>query len=221
VRSAVNAEARDSNVIAAMHVSAWHFAGIDHQPRPVMNLLEHAVAHSTGPAPWSFVLEHPAQGKVAFLVRTDGSISAYLRSGLRELWPAASVTPRRLPLLPGHAGAGASTWAHLLGATEMGIADLQQDTTRALVVVRSTLAGAAAARPLASRAGAVLVVADAPGRPSKDVRRAIRVLSGASPVIEAPWIPALRGVTSVPDSPAVRKAAAGVAAAIHEKWRDN
>lgn len=188
------------------------------------------------PGPWPVSVRY---GTFAFelIVSTDGSVSAapgtnltpeilkWIRpAGFVPMVPTESVvesaphapTPQ-LELLSAHPGSGTSTWAQLL--------DLQEVTVETrtglplLVVLRSTLAGTEAAKFYTSGAAALLVVADAPGKVPAPVARAIRVLEGAAPVVRVPWVPALRGMNVVPDGPAIKKAAAKVAAAVDKNRR--
>jgi hypothetical protein len=117
-----------------------------------------------------------------------------------------------------HPGAGATTWAGLLDAVELS--DPEQYPGRLLVVARTTLRGVQEAKTLTHRAGVVLMVADAPGKFPADVRRGIKVLSGAAPIVTVPWLPPLRGALRVPESPALAKATAKIAAAIRDNWKD-
>jgi len=117
-----------------------------------------------------------------------------------------------------HPGAGATTWAGLLNAVEL--TDPEQYPGRLLVVARTTLRGVQEAKTLTRRAGVVLMVADAPGKFPADVRRGIKVLSGAAPIVTVPWLPPLRGALTVPESPALAKASAKIAAAIRDNWKD-
>ena len=117
-----------------------------------------------------------------------------------------------------HPGAGATTWAGLLNAVEL--TDPEQYPGRLLVVARTTLRGVQEAKTLTRRAGVLLMVADAPGKFPADVRRGIKVLSGAAPIVTVPWLPPLRGALTVPESPALAKATAKIAAAIRDNWKD-
>ena len=119
-----------------------------------------------------------------------------------------------------HHSSGVSTWAELLDSTEITTPD--SHSGRLLLVARTTLRGVEEAKQLAYRAGAVLMVADAPGNVSADVRRGIKVLSGAAPIVRVPWVPALRGTLAVPpNNPAVAKAAAKIAAVVRGSWKES
>lgn len=106
-----------------------------------------------------------------------------------------------------HGGAGASTWAHLLGARDAGTAwpvpGPGGPRTLALVVARTSAQGVAAARDAAVQwasgdlPGVVLVGlvlgADAPGRLPRPLRGAVAALDGAYPVVvSAGWQEAWR-----------------------------
>ena len=100
-----------------------------------------------------------------------------------------------------HGGAGASTWAHILGVGDAGAAWPQHvNPTRALSVVvccRSTVAGLRAAQDVAIEwaAGALpgqlvglVVGADAPGRLPRELRDQLQITSGAfTHSIFVPW----------------------------------
>ena len=100
-----------------------------------------------------------------------------------------------------HGGAGASTWAHLLGAGDAGTAWPQHvNPSRALSIVvccRSTAAGLRAAQDVAIEwaSGALpgqlvglVVGADAPGRLPRELREQLQITSGAFPRYTfVPW----------------------------------
>lgn len=103
-------------------------------------------------------------------------------AGLRTVFVAA------------HGGAGATTWARVLGGTDGG-PEMPDDGVPVVLVARGSVAGIdAAKRILAAHAAAVacvLVVPAAPGRPHRTIRNELRVLGGAAPLVHAPWVPAL------------------------------
>jgi hypothetical protein len=75
-----------------------------------------------------------------------------------------------------------------------------------VVVCRSLPIGIAATKRVirqvgAARVRAVLVIADAPGKPVPAAAREQKVLAGAVPVVAVPWMPRLRGATEI--SPAL------------------
>jgi len=143
------------------------------------------------------------------LLRLDGSsvaegddASAWAGPGA----PLTAVTPAtgHTSLVGVHAGAGTSTWAHLLGLPEVELTDELAGSV--VLVCRSTPVGINAAKAAVHTLGkdavdAVLVVADAPGRPVPDAVREQRVLAGAVPVVPVPWMPRLRAVAEI--SPAL------------------
>lgn len=100
-----------------------------------------------------------------------------------------------------HGGAGASTWAHILGVGDAGAAWPQHvNPSRSLDIVaccRSTVAGLRAAQDVAIEwaAGALpgqlvglVVGADAPGRLPRELRDQLQITSGAFPhCIFVPW----------------------------------
>jgi len=143
------------------------------------------------------------------LLRPDGSsvaegddASAWAGPGA----PLTAVTPAtgHTSLVGVQAGAGTSTWAHLLGLPEVELTDELSGSV--VLVCRSTPVGINAAKAAIHTLGrdavdAVLVVADAPGRPVPDAVREQRVLAGAVPVVPVPWMPRLRAVAEI--SPAL------------------
>lgn len=112
--------------------------------------------------------------------------------------PAVSATrPAVVGVQP---GAGASAWAHLLDLPEARLTD--EHTSGVVLVCRSTPAGISAAKSAVHALGvaavnAVLVVADAPGKPVPAALREQRVLAGAVPVVPVPWMPRLRAVAEI------------------------
>lgn len=98
-----------------------------------------------------------------------------------------------------HGGAGATSWARLLGAGDAGVAwPRPTHTVDAVVVARSNRSGLRAAQFAAIQWAsgvvegvnllALLLVADAPGRMPKEVREFARLVKGAFPqVIEMGW----------------------------------
>ncbi|RII99118.1 hypothetical protein DZF96_00070 [Clavibacter michiganensis] len=101
-----------------------------------------------------------------------------------------------------HPAAGTTSWAQLLGLREAMADTPVNPEDRVLLVCRSVPAGLAQAKYAIwdlgrRRVAAVLVVADAPGRPVPAARRELKVVAGAAPVIFAPWVPALRGETEI------------------------
>ncbi|OII36117.1 hypothetical protein BIU98_00780 [Curtobacterium sp. MMLR14_010] len=141
------------------------------------------------------------------VLRLDGSsvaegddAAAWAGPGVQPVAPPRS----RQSLVGVHAGSGASTWALLLDLPE---AQLTDDPTGPVVLVcRSTPAGINVAKAAVHALGtdavdAVLVVADAPGKPVPAAVREQRVLAGAVSVVPVPWLPRLRAVAEI--SPAL------------------
>lgn len=111
---------------------------------------------------------------------------------------------KRASLVGAHAGSGSSIWALLLDLPEAALTD--ELAGPVILVCRSTPAGINAAKSAIHALGtaavdAVLVVADAPGKPVPAAAREQRVLAGAVPVVPVPWLPRLRAVAEI--SPAL------------------
>lgn len=170
----------------------------------------------------AFMLTLGVDGAVTTTALTDPRILEWLRPA-RGRAEAPVVDEQAIKVgwtLYGlHHGSGASTWAELLDSTEITTPDAASG--RLLLVARTTLRGVEEAKQLSYRAGAVLMVADAPGNVPADVRRGIKVLSGAAPIVRVPWAPALRGMLTVPQNSAVAKAAAKIAAAVRGSWKES
>lgn len=115
--------------------------------------------------------------------------------------PATATTAAHAAAVIGvHGSAGATTWAHLLSLPEAQLTD--EHTGHVVLVCRSTPAGIDAAKTAVHVLGtaavdAVLVVADAPGKPVPAAVREQRVLAGAVTVIPVPWLPRLRAVSEI------------------------
>lgn len=115
----------------------------------------------------------------------------------------APLTPD-LWVVGAHGGAGATTWAHLLGAGDAGCAwPRPPRAVQVLVVARANRTGLRAAQAAAIQwaSGALeavdlvglLLVADAPGRMPKGLRDYARLVRGAFPqVIEMGWVESWR-----------------------------
>jgi hypothetical protein len=170
----------------------------------------------------SFTLSLGVDGSVTTTALTDPRILEWLRPA-RDRAEAPVVDEQAVKagwtVYGLHHGSGVSTWAELLGSSEIPTPDAASG--RLLLVARTTLRGVEEAKQLTYRAGAVLMVADAPGNVPADVRRGIKVLSGAAPIVRVPWVPALRGMLTVPQDPAVAKAAAKIAAAVRGSWKES
>ncbi|MFB2586975.1 hypothetical protein [Herbiconiux liukaitaii] len=178
------------------------------------------VVQSTGQP--SFTLTLGVDGSVTTTALTDPRILEWLRPA-RDCAEAPVVdeqaTRAGWTLYGLHHGSGASTWAELLDSTE--IANPDAASGRLLLVARTTLRGVEEAKQLTYRAGAVLMVADAPGNVPADVRRGIKVLSGAAPIVHVPWVPPLRGMLTVSQNPAMARVAAKIAAAVRGSWKES
>lgn len=120
---------------------------------------------------------------------------------------AHAAASGRLRLLSAHGGAGASTWAQILGGIDATGAlppdmTLQQALDPALehtldgaglvLVARASMVGIDAAKRLVGAhrlaLGAVLIVPAAPGRTPRQLSQELRVLEGAIPTVLAPWV---------------------------------
>jgi len=143
------------------------------------------------------------------VLRLDGSsvaegadASSWAGPGRADVPPAIDAQPTSIVGV--HSGCGASTWSLLLGLPEGQLTDVL--TEPVILACRSTPVGINAAKAAVRGLGrgavaAVLVVADAPGRPVPDAAREQRVLAGAVPVVPVPWMPRLRAVADI--SPAL------------------
>ncbi|WP_235510787.1 hypothetical protein [Curtobacterium sp. Leaf261] len=137
------------------------------------------------------------------VLRPDGSSVAEGDDATGWAGPGVQpVTPAqpRASVVGVHAGAGASTWALLLDLPEAQLTD--EPTGPVVLVCRSTPAVLNAAKAVIHALGtaavsAVLVVADAPGKPVPAAAREQRVLAGAVPVVPVPWLPRLRAVAEI------------------------
>lgn len=139
------------------------------------------------------------------VLRLDGSSVAEGADSADWAGPGApSVTSapaaRPLTAVGVHPTAGATAWAQLLDLPE---AELTDELAGPVVLVcRSTPAGINATKAAIHTLGtaavaAVLVVADAPGKPVAAAAREQRVLAGAVPVVPVPWLPRLRAVSEI------------------------
>ncbi|MBF4615907.1 hypothetical protein ITJ56_15240 [Curtobacterium sp. VKM Ac-1376] len=143
------------------------------------------------------------------VLRLDGSSVAegadagsWAGPGRTDLPPA--VAAQQTSIVGVHPGAGVSTWAQLLDLPEAQLTNELQGPV--VLVCRSTPAGIDATKAAIHSLGpaavdAVLVVADAPGKPVPAAAREQRVLAGAVRVVPVPWLPRLRAVAEI--SPAL------------------
>jgi hypothetical protein len=167
------------------------------------------IANATAPVR-VVVTDGPRVTKV--VLRLDGSsvaegddAAAWAGPGALTSAPAVPA-PARPSLVGVHPGSGASTWSHLLDLPEARLTD--ELTGPVVLVCRSTLADINAAKAAIRSLGAaaveaVLVVADAPGKPVPAAAREQRVLAGAVTVVPVPWMPRLRAVAAAEISPAL------------------
>ncbi|ONI65428.1 hypothetical protein ALI44B_00275 [Leifsonia sp. ALI-44-B] len=226
--------ARPAAVIAQLNGPMWTVegrtvevaAGVD----PSSFLLEQLVGGPLGSEPRDIDVRPAGQERFTLTLAADGAITANGFSNpaaLQWLRPprlvmAAPSVGRVMPdgwaLYGAHPGAGVTTWAELLHGAE--IDDPTSYDGRILLVARTTLQGVETSKAFTHRAGAILMVADAPGKVPADVRRGIRVLSGVAPIIRVPWVPALRGTLTINKTAAVAKVAAKTEAAIRGNWKD-
>lgn len=143
------------------------------------------------------------------VLRLDGSsvaegadAASWAGPGRADVPP--TVAARQTSIVGVHPGAGARTWARLLALPETELTD--ELAGPVVLVCRSTPAGINATKAAIHSLGtaavdAVLVVADAPGKPVPAAAREQRVLAGAVPVVPVPWLPRLRAVAEI--SPAL------------------
>jgi hypothetical protein len=143
------------------------------------------------------------------VLRLDGSSVAEGADAASWAGPGRADLPlavagRQTLIVGVHPTAGATTWAQLLDLPEAELAD--ELAGPVVLVCRSTPAGINATKAAIHSLGpaavdAVLVVADAPGKPVPAAAREQRVLAGAVPVVPVPWLPRLRAVAEI--SPAL------------------
>jgi hypothetical protein len=136
------------------------------------------------------------------VLRLDGSSVAEGDDAAAWAGPGTTTDPadHRASIVGVHAGAGAQTWAHLLDLPEAELND--EHAGPVVLVCRSTPVGINAAKAAVHTLGApsveaVLVVADAPGKPVPAAAREQRVLAGAVRVVPVPWMPRLRAVAEI------------------------
>lgn len=113
--------------------------------------------------------------------------------------PAA---PREVPVfLATHGGAGATSWAHILGGSDGGLVtgahqDASAPRAELVLVARASLDGIDAAKSAIAIHGydrftCVLLVPSGPGKMPRLIANEVKVLSGAITIITAPWAPGL------------------------------
>lgn len=138
---------------------------------------------------------------------TDQSLNPWVMAA-QNLTPAPALqalapdAARELPVfLAAHGGAGATSWAHILGGIDGGqVSDLNQDTTgpevEIVLVARASIDGIDAAKSAIAIHGyerfvCVLLVPSAAGKMPRPIANEVKVLSGAVTIITAPWSPSL------------------------------
>ena len=115
---------------------------------------------------------------------------------------AAPAGPRQLPVfVAAHGGAGATSWAHILGGVDGGlVSDPNRETpvpdTDIVLVARASLDGVDAAKSAIAIHGydyfsCVLLVPSSPMKLPRLITHEVKVLSGAISIIAVPWTPAL------------------------------
>ena len=111
----------------------------------------------------------------------------------------APAAPREVPVfLAAHGGAGATSWAHILGGVDGGlVTGLRQETPASgadvVLVARATLDGLDAAKSAIAihgyeRFSCVLLVPSSPAKMPRLIANEVKVLSGAITVIATPWV---------------------------------
>ena len=118
----------------------------------------------------------------------------------------APAAPREVPVfLAAHGGAGATSWAHILGGVDGGpvtglVTGLGQEAhapgAELVLVARASLDGVDAAKSAIAihgydRFACVLLVPSSPTRMPRPIAHEVKVLSGAITVIDTPWTPSL------------------------------
>ena len=115
---------------------------------------------------------------------------------------AAPAGPRQVPVfVAAHGGAGATSWAHILGGVDGGlVSDPNRETpvpdTDIVLVARASLDGVDAAKSAIAIHGydyfsCVLLVPSSPMKLPRLITHEVKVLSGAISIIAVPWTPAL------------------------------
>lgn len=101
----------------------------------------------------------------------------------------------RWGFLAAHGGAGATAWASLLDGTDCGH-QLPPVGSTVILVARASMHGIEAAKTAIAAHGraafaAVLIVPAAPGRTQRAIVNELKVLAGAVPVVQVPWVSGL------------------------------
>lgn len=116
--------------------------------------------------------------------------------------PIAPAPARDLPVfVAAHGGAGATSWAHILGGVDGGlISDKTKEKiapdTALVLVARASIDGVDAAKAAIAihgydRFACVLLVPASPGKMPRIIAGEVKVLSGALGIILTPWTPSL------------------------------
>lgn len=116
--------------------------------------------------------------------------------------PAAPTTSSVLPVfLAAHGGAGATSWANILGGVDGGLVSNQERETPVpdadtVLVARASLDGVDAAKAAIAiygyaRFACVLLVPSSPTKMPRLIANEVKVLSGAISIITVPWTPTL------------------------------
>ena len=110
----------------------------------------------------------------------------------------APAAPRQVPVfLAAHGGAGATSWAHILGGFDGGLVsgahqNASSPRTKPVLVARASLDGIDAAKSAIAihgyeRFSCVLLVPSSPAKMPRLIANEVKVLSGAITVIATPW----------------------------------
>ena len=116
--------------------------------------------------------------------------------------PVAPTVPGGVPVfLAAHGGAGATSWAHILGGVDGGLVtgpgqEAPPPGAALVLVVRASLDGVDAAKSAIAihgydRFACVLLVPSTPAKMPRLIAHEVKVLSGAITIILTPWIPGL------------------------------
>ena len=137
----------------------------------------------------------------------DQSLNPWVRAA-QNIAPVAApdspgpAAPRALPIfLAAHGGAGATSWAHILGGVDGGlVSDPNKETpvpgADIVLVTRASIDGVDAAKSAIAihgyeRFACVLLVPSTPAKMPRLIADEVKVLSGAITIIPTPWNPAL------------------------------
>lgn len=132
---------------------------------------------------------------------TGQEVNPWLRSA-KNIEPAplpddGPTSPPPPVFVSAHGGAGATSWAAILGGVDGGsLHHWTGESAPVVLVARATLDGVDAAKQAMSTHGAanfacVLMVASAPGKPHRMIANELKVLSGGVLLVPIPWEPGL------------------------------